>query len=92
MSILGALQRQGGLQGAFAKFGDFIKFKGFLVEFLENGRSSENQKPPENRQKSGLFWASPFTMCTTSLHILNKSRPNLAKFSLKIGSTSAEIG
>ena len=33
----------------------FIKFKGFLVEFLENRRSSENQKPPENRQKSGLF-------------------------------------
>ena len=35
--------------------GDFIKFKGFLVEFLENRRSRENQKPPENRQKSGLF-------------------------------------
>ena len=40
----------------------FIKFKGFLVEFLENRRSWENQKPPENRQKSVLFWASPFTM------------------------------
>ena len=32
------------------------------MEFLENRRSWENQKPPENRQKSGLFWASPFTM------------------------------
>ena len=50
------------LQGVFVKSGDFIKFKGFLVEFLENRRSWENQKTPENRQKSGLFWASPFTM------------------------------
>ena len=32
------------------------------MEFLENRRSWEKQKPPENRQKSGLFWASPFTM------------------------------
>ena len=40
----------------------FVKFKGFLVEFLENKRSWENRKPPKNRQKSGLFWASPFTM------------------------------
>ena len=59
---LGALQRQAVLQGAFVKIGDFIKFKGFLVEFLESRRSWENQQPPGNRQKSGLFWASPFTM------------------------------
>ena len=26
-------------EGAFVKIGDFIKFKGFLVEFLENRRS-----------------------------------------------------
>ena len=32
------------------------------MEFLENRRSWENQKKPENRLKSGLFWASPFTM------------------------------
>ena len=55
--------KTGGLQGAFVKIGDFIKFKGFLVEFLENRRSWENQKPRENRQKSGLFWASPL-QCT----------------------------
>ena len=60
--ILGALQRRVDLQGVFVKIGDFLKFKGFLVEFLENRRSWENQKPPANRQKSGLFWASPFTM------------------------------
>ena len=29
----------------------FIKFKGFLVEFLENRRSWENQKPPEIARK-----------------------------------------
>ena len=32
------------------------------MEFLKNRRSWENQKTPENRQKSGLFWASPFIM------------------------------
>ena len=32
------------------------------MEFLESRRSWENQKPPEYRQKSWLFWASPFTM------------------------------
>ena len=37
--ILGALQRQVDLQGVFVKIGDSIKFKGFLVEFLENMRS-----------------------------------------------------
>ena len=28
-----------GLQGVFVKIGDFIRFQGFLVEFLENRRS-----------------------------------------------------
>ena len=38
--MLGALQRQAVLQGAFVKIADFIiRFKGFLVEFLENRRS-----------------------------------------------------
>ena len=62
------------LQGAFVKIGDFIKFKGSLVEFLENRRSWENQKPPENHQKSGLFWASPFTMHLV-FTLLNKQNP-----------------
>ena len=55
----------------FVKIADFIKFKGFLVEFLENRRSWENQKPPEDRQKSGFFWASPCTMhlvCTLLIY------------------------
>ena len=39
MCIPGALQRQLVLQGVFVKIGDFIKFEGFLVEFLENRRS-----------------------------------------------------
>ena len=44
------------------------------MEFLENRRSWENQEPPENRQKSGLFWASPFTMhlvCTLLIIFLD---------------------
>ena len=39
VTILGALQRQVDLEGVFVKTGDFIKFKGLLVEFLENRRS-----------------------------------------------------
>ena len=35
----GALQRQVALQGVFVEIGDFIKFKGFLVEFQEDKRS-----------------------------------------------------
>ena len=50
------------LQGEFVKSSDFIKFKGFPVEFLENRRSWENKKHTENRQNSGLVWASPFAM------------------------------
>ena len=45
------------------------------MEFLENRRSWENQKPPENRQRSGLFWASPFTMhlvCTLLTIVLTQ--------------------
>ena len=58
------VERGGFTRGVCKKIRDFfIKLeKGFLVEFLENRRSWENQKPPENRQKSGLFWAAPFTM------------------------------
>ena len=40
--------------GVFVKIRDFIKFKGFLVEFLEQAILRKS-KPPENRQKSGLF-------------------------------------
>ena len=60
------------------KIGDFIKFKGFLAEFLENRRSWENQQP----QKSGLFWASPFTMhlvCTLLIGVFDL----LSKFGAK---------
>ena len=63
----------------------FIKFKGFLVEFLENRRSWENQSPPENRQKSGgLFWASPSTMhlvCTLLICLIGNG--NHSKIHLK---------
>ena len=54
------------LQGVFVKIGDFIKFKGFLVEFLENKRSWKNQKPQENRQK--LDFSEPRLYNAPSLH------------------------
>ena len=38
-TMLGALQTQVDLQGVFVKMGDLIKFKGLIVEFLENKRS-----------------------------------------------------
>ena len=39
-------------KGWFVKIGDSIQFKGFLlVEFLENRRSGENQKPPKVARK-----------------------------------------
>ena len=48
------------------KIGDFIKFKGFLVEFLENRRSSENKKKNRKSPKNvdgnfaGIFGLSAF--------------------------------
>ena len=42
--MLGAMYRQGVLQWAFVKIGDFINFKGFMVESLETRRSRENKK------------------------------------------------
>ena len=48
------------------------------MALLENRRSWENQKPLENRQKSGLFWASPFTMhlVCTLLRIAQSATPS----------------
>ena len=53
------------------------------MEFLENRRSWENQKPPENRQKSGLLWASSFAMhlvCT----LLTQRAQILKKFKIAL--------
>ena len=63
--------------GSFRGLQAVIIPKRFLP-FLENRRSWENQKHPENRQKSGLFWASPFTMhlvCTLLIFSLDDKRP-----------------
>ena len=65
--------KKSGFTRGVCKNRGFIKFKGFRVEFLESRRSWENQKPPENRQKSGLFWPSPFTMrlvCTLLNYVI----------------------
>ena len=40
---------------------DFIRFKGFLVDFLE-------KRPPENRRKSGLFSEPRLLQCTWFAH------------------------
>ena len=54
----GIVKTSGFTRGVCKKSGSLLN----TMDFLENRRSSENQKPPENRQKSGLFQASPFTM------------------------------
>ena len=48
------------LQGVFVKIGHFIKFKGFLVEFLESRRSWENQKPPRKSPEKWTFLSLAF--------------------------------
>ena len=55
--ILGALQRRVDLQGVFVKIGDFIKFKGFLVEFLEN-------KNPQKTARKVDFSGPRLLQCT----------------------------
>ena len=57
---------------------NFSNFQGFLLDFLENKRSWENQSP----QKIGLFWASPFTMhiLCTLLKILQSNYSLWAPF------------
>ena len=44
----------------FAKIGGFIKFKGFLVEFLKNRRSWENQKTPKKSPEKWIFLGLAF--------------------------------
>ena len=62
------------LQEVFVRIGDFIKFKGFLVEFLENRRSSENQNPPENLPEKWTFLSLAFYNAP-SLHTVEKRQP-----------------
>ena len=54
----------------FVKIGDFNKFKGFLVEFLQNRRSSENQKP-QKIAKKWIFLSLAFCNAP-SLHTVKK--------------------
>ena len=55
------IERQAVLQGAFVKIGDFIRFKAFLVEFLESRRSWEKQSPQKIARKVD-FLSLAFTM------------------------------
>ena len=60
----------------FVKIGDFIKFKGFLVEFLQtqNRRSSENQKP-QKIAKERTFLSLAFYNAS-GLHTVDSFPPN----------------
>ena len=70
MFILGALQRQAVVQGAFVKIGDFVKFKGFLVEFLENRRILRKSKTPRKSPQKWTFLSLAFYNAP-SLHTVN---------------------
>ena len=59
------------------KIGDFIKFKGFLAEFLENKRSLRKSKTPENLQKSGL--SEPRLYNAPTLHAVDLILSGLAQ-------------
>ena len=60
------MQRQ-----VFVKIGDFVKFKGFLVEFLENRRSWEKQKPHRKSPEKWTFLSFAFYNAP-SLHTVEK--------------------
>ena len=44
----------------FVKIGDFMKFKGLLLEFLENRCSLENQTPSEKSPDEWTFLSVAF--------------------------------
>ena len=69
------------LQGVFVKIGDFsLNLKVFLVGIPREQAILRKAKTPENRQKGGLFWASPFTM-----HLVYTL---LSLFRVRVGSIS----
>ena len=62
----------------FARNGDFFLFYGFLVEFLENRRSCESKRPPENCHKKWTFLRLAFYNAP-SLHIVEKNAQKIRK-------------
>ena len=60
-------------KGCLQNIGDSIKFKGLLVELLQNRRSLENQKPPENCPKKWTFLSLAFYNAP-SLHAVKRIR------------------
>ena len=58
------------LPGVFVKIGDFVKYKGFLVEFLENRRPRENQNPQKIARK--IDFSEPRLYNAPSLHSVDK--------------------
>ena len=75
MCMLGALQRQVDLQGAFVKIGDFMKLKGFSCGIPREQailkKSTTSRKSPEKWSFLSLaFYNAP------SLHTVEESRPS----------------
>ena len=67
-------------RGVCVKIGDFIKFKGSLLEIIENKRSSENQKPPrKNRPEKWIFLSLAFYNAP-SLHTVEQRPLNSGSF------------
>ena len=52
------------LQGVFVKIGDFIKFKGFLVEILESSCDPEKIKKPQKIARKVDFSEPRLLQCT----------------------------
>ena len=71
----GTISKLSDLQGVFVKIGDFMKFKGFSVEFLESRRSSEKQKTPRKSLDKWTFLSLAFYNAP-SLHTVDKSAKN----------------
>ena len=68
---LHALQRHVDLPGVFVKIGDFIKFKGFLVPFIENRRSWENQTSRKSPERQTFLSLAFYNAPSCTLLILN---------------------
>ena len=47
-------------EGAFVNIGEFIEFKGSVLEFLENGRTRESQNPQKIAKYQAVLQGVPF--------------------------------
>ena len=62
MRKLGVLRRHVDSQAVLVQICDFIKLKGSHTGLRRKQAEMGRSRPPEQAQKSGLFWASPWMM------------------------------